>query len=44
MVLKSQKVLNKRLRTKIKRTNLKKKLKYTLETREFHDAVAKYFY
>ena len=35
LVLKTQKTLRKNLRTKIKRTNIKKKLKDTLEYKEF---------
>jgi hypothetical protein len=39
MLLKSTKVLRKNLRTNIKRTNIKKKLKYTLEYKEFRQEV-----
>lgn len=38
--LRTPKELNKNLRTKIKRTNLKKQRKYSLEYKEYRDAVA----
>ena len=39
MLLKSTKVLQKNLRTNIKRTNIKKKLRYSLEYKEFRKEV-----
>lgn len=41
MLLKGSKVLRKNLRSKIKKTNIKKKLMYTIEYREFLNEVKK---
>jgi hypothetical protein len=42
MLLKSSKVLRKNLRSNIKKINVKKKLMYTIEYREFLNEVKKY--
>ena len=41
MLLKGPKVLRKNLRTKIKKINVKKKLRYTIEHKEFLNEVNK---